>query len=152
MAYTDALLDFSSSQTVVGSLPVLGTNAVDIGGPFDIGQGGLPVWFRVNATFAGLTALEMQVVTADDATLVTNVEVIGSTGPRAVATLLAGAQFVANIQPLMSFRTSRRYIGVRYVPTGTGTAGTISAGVSLTPGSQGTTGKIYGGGATFKVL
>lgn len=153
MAYQDAFLQFSSYQTVTGASPVLGSYAIDKGAGRDIGQGkSLPIVFRVNSAFSGLSYLECQIVQADDAGLMSNVEVLGSTGPIAVASLTSGAVFVAKPGPLLQGRTARRYIGVQYVPTGLGTAGVISA--ALEPDiSDPMKPSVYGSsGGGFKVL
>lgn len=123
---TDALNQLSSAQTVTGSSPVLSTNTIDQLVPRDLGEGqGVSVMFQVGTAFAGLTALEMQAITADDAALSSNVKVIGSTGAIPVASLAAGARFIARVNPTNN--KGQRYVGARYVPTGTGSAGTLSA-------------------------
>lgn len=146
MAYTDALLRFSDAQTITGSSPLLSTNTVDTANARDIGQGeSLKVVFRVGTSFSGLTALECQIIQADDAALTTNVEVLGSTGPIELAALVAGAGFTAKPGPLLQGRRARRYLGVRYVPTGSGTSGTMTASIeSATESGK----KLYGGGFT----
>lgn len=114
-----------TGQTVTGASAVLSTNTVDLSQTRDMGEGGdLFGRFQIGTAFAGLTALEMQVVTADDAALSTNLTVIGTTGAIAVASLTAGARFACDINPRLASK-SQRYIGLRYVPTGTGTAGVV---------------------------
>lgn len=127
MAIIDAATQFSNAQTVTGASAVLSANTLDALQNRDLGGGkSFPVLFQVGTAFAGLAALEMQIITADDAGLTTNVNVLGSTGAIPVAALTAAARFYASINPRPGNK-GQRYIGCRYVPTGTGTAGTISA-------------------------
>ena len=127
MAIIDAATQFSNAQTVTGASAILSTNTLDALQNRDLGGGGsFPVLFQVGTAFAGLTALEMQVITADDAGLTTNVTAIGSTGAIPLASLTTGARFYAGINSRPQ-QKGQRYIGCRYVPTGTGTAGSISA-------------------------
>lgn len=127
MPIIDAYTQFSNAQTVTGASAVLSANTLDALQNRDLGGADtFPVLFQVGTAFAGLTALEMQVITADDAALTTNVNVLGSTGAIPVAQLTAAARFYASIRPQIGAK-GQRYIGCRYIPTGTGTAGTISA-------------------------
>lgn len=149
----DALLQLAGSitgntvtaQTVTGATAVISTNTVDVasggipsGQVRDMGQGqDLYGRFQVATAFAGLTALECQVIAADDAALTTNVTVIGSTGAIPVASLTAGARFAAFVNPRLANR-GQRYVGARFVPTGTGTAGALVAdlGAEVTDGAK----------------
>lgn len=116
-------------QTVTGASSVLSTNTLDLLHNQDYGMGESPtVQFEVGTAFTGLTALEMQVITADDAALTTNVTVIGGTGAIPVASLTAGARFYVDVSGRPGNK-GQRYVGARYIPTGTGTAGTISAAI-----------------------
>lgn len=125
--YTDALLQFSSAQPIIGSASVLSTNTVDMLQNGNLGSGKpVDVLFQVNTALTGLTALEMQVITANDAALSSGVAVIGSTGAIPVASLTAGARFIAGVNPNCA-SNGARYIGARFVPTGTSTGGTVSA-------------------------
>jgi hypothetical protein len=130
--YADAFLSLSSAQTVTGTnTSVLSTNTIDQLVAADIGEGNdLLGRFEVGTAFAGLTTLEMQIITADDAALSTNVTVIGTTGAIALAALVAGARFACDINPRIGSK-GQRYVGARYVITGTGTAGTITADIGL---------------------
>ena len=140
MAAIDAFNTFSGGfnaagavtyQTVTGASPVVSTNSFDTTGAspsgqnIDLGKGEeMDLVIQVGTAFTGLTALECQLVQADDAALTTNVEVITSSGAVAVANLGAGKQIVVPVGPVDP-KSARRYVGVRYVPTGTGTAGTV---------------------------
>jgi hypothetical protein len=80
----------------------------------------------VGAAFVGLTSLEIQAIVADDAGLTTNPRIIASTGAIAVSYLKSGASFVATLNPRIgALFKGRRYLGVQFVVTGTGSAGTI---------------------------
>jgi hypothetical protein len=140
MAVIDAFNVFSGGfsaagavtyQTVTGASAVVSTNSFDTTGAsptgqnIDLGKGEeMDLVTQVGTAFAGLTALEVQFVSADDAALTTNVTVLGSSGAVPVANLGAGAQIVVPVPPADP-RSVRRYVGMRYVPTGTGTAGTV---------------------------
>jgi hypothetical protein len=114
-----------TGQTVTGASAVLSTNTIDLLQARDIGEGADTFGrFEVTTAFTGLTALEMQVVIADDAALSTNLTVIGTTGAIPVASLTAGARFACDINPRIASK-GQRYMGCRYVPTGTGTAGAL---------------------------
>ena len=142
MAVIDAFNVFSGGfsaagattyQTVTGASAVVSANSFDTTGAsptgqnIDLGKGEeMDIVAQVGTAFAGLTALEVQFISADDAALTTNVTVLGSTGAVPVANLGAGQQVVL-ATPVADPRTVRRYDGLRYVPTGTGTAGTVFA-------------------------
>lgn len=120
-----------TGQTVTGSSSVLSANTVDLLQARDIGEGSdLFGRFQVLTAFAGLTALEMQIIAADDAALTTNVTVIGTTGAVAVASLVAGARFACDINLRLASK-GQRYVGARYVPTGTGTAGAVFGDIGI---------------------
>lgn len=127
MAYVDSLLEFSNNQSIVGSSPVVGANVVDLTTARDVGGGkSVPVTFQVASGFSGLVSLECQVIQADDPNLSANVEQLGSTGAIEAARLTAGAAFAVSVIPLIN-RKARRYWGVRYVPIGSASTGSISA-------------------------
>jgi len=115
-----------TGQTVTGASAVLSSNTVDLGQNRDIGQGNdlLKARVEVVTAFAGLTALTVEAVQADDAALSSNVTVIGSSGAIPVASLTAGARFSIELNPRIG-SVGQRYLGLRYTPTGTGTAGAI---------------------------
>lgn len=114
-----------AGQTVTGTGNVLSTNTADLLTNRDVGEGqDLFVRSQITTTFTGLTAMEIQVIVADDAALTSNVTVIGSTGAIPVAQLTAGARFAAGVNPRLR-SIGQRYFGVRYVITGTGTAGAV---------------------------
>ena len=127
---TDQFLKVSAAQAVTAS--AVSTDKVDLLVARDIGEGeDLYMNFSVDTSFtaAGAATLEMQVVVADDAALTTNVTVIGSTGAIPKASLVAGANFAARINPQIA-SLGRRYFGANYVvSTGPMTAGAVTANV-----------------------
>lgn len=120
-----------TGQTVTGSSAVLSTNTVDLGVARDLGEGkDLYARVQVVTAFTGLTALTVDVIAADDAGLTSNVAVIGSTGSIPVASLTAGARFAAEVNPRLASK-GQRYVGLRYTPTGTGTAGAVTGDIGV---------------------
>ncbi len=114
-------------QTVTGASAVLSTNTVDLLQNRDIGEGNeVNLRVGVPTAFTGLTALTIEVIVADDAALSTNVTTIGSSGAIPVASLTAGSRFAVTTNPRIASK-GQRYLGVRYTPTGTGTAGAVIA-------------------------
>lgn len=128
--YVDNFLTLSSAQTVTGASAVLSTNTVDLGAPRDIAEGeDLYLRTQVGTTFTGLTALTIEFIQADDAALSVNVtSVCSQTIP--VAKLVAGARFALDISPQIG-QKGQRYCGARFTPTGTGTAGTLTADIGM---------------------
>ncbi|CAB4133174.1 hypothetical protein UFOVP140_50 [uncultured Caudovirales phage] len=114
-------------QTVTGASAVLSTNTIDLSQNRDMGEGTeLNLRVGVPTAFTGLTALTMEIIVADDAALTSNVTVIGSSGAIPVASLTAGSRFVVGANPRIGSK-GQRYLGARYTPTGTGTAGALIA-------------------------
>jgi hypothetical protein len=114
-------------QTVTGASAVLSTNTVDLSVARDMGEGeDLFARFLVGTAFTGLTNLDLEAICADDAALSTNVTSIGAIKGIAVASLTAGARFALELGPQIK-SNGRRYLGIRYTPSGTGTAGTMFA-------------------------
>ena len=114
------------------------TNVVDLGTNRDIGEGE-DVWgrFEILVAGVGMTSVEMQLVSADDAAISTNVTVLGTTGAVPLASLTAGARFIVDPRPLIGSK-GQRYVAARYVIVGTGTAGTVFAdlGVEIQDGQK----------------
>jgi hypothetical protein len=118
-------------QTVTGASAVLSTNTIDLGVARDVGAGeDLYLRVEVGTVFAGLTALDLEAIVADDAALTTNVTTIGELKGILVAALTAGARFAINLSPQLG-KNGRRYLGARYTPTGTGTTGTLFADLGI---------------------
>jgi len=146
-----ALAPAITGQTVTGASAVLSTNTIDLssggtpsGQVRDIGEGNdlVKALVEITTAFTGLTALTVEVIQADDAALSTNVTVVGSSGAIAVARLIAGARFEVELNARIG-STGQRYLGLRYTPTGTGTAGALLGhfGAEYTDGQ-----KFTGGG------
>jgi len=133
-------------QTVTGSSAVLSPNSVDLSQPRDMGPGeDLYLRVEVGTAFTGLTALDIEAITADDAALTTNVVSVGAVKGVPVANLGAGARVAVDISPLIGSK-GKRYLGARYTPAGTGTAGTVFADFGI---DYQDTGKNYPGGFTL---
>lgn len=81
----------------------------------------------IKEAFAGGTALEFQLVVADDPLLTVNSTVISSTGAIPLASLGNGAMFVLPLP----INFSRRYVGVKAVPTGQFVAGKFDAFITM---------------------
>ena len=115
-----------TGQTVTGASAVLSTNTIDLLTARDIGEGNdlLKARVEVVTAFTGLTALQVDVIQADDAALSSNVAVIGSSGAIPVASLTLGARFEVELNARIGSK-GQRYMGLRYTPTGTGTAGAV---------------------------
>lgn len=116
-----------SGQTVTGTdTTVLSTNTIDLGVARDIGAGSdfMKLRAEVLTAFAGATSVEIQVIAADAANLTGNVTVIGSTGAIPLASLTLGARFECELNTRVGSK-GQRYLGVRYVIVGAGSAGAI---------------------------
>lgn len=123
----DSTNKFSTEQAVTSTAS--SSNVIDLGvSGRDIGLGEvIPVWIGVDTAFAGLTSLLVTVQTDDDEAFGTASSVI-STPAISVADLKAGYQFSIQSVPK---NVLGRYVRLSYVVVGTGTAGTLSAGVTM---------------------
>lgn len=127
-----------TGQTVTGTGNVLSTNTIDLSQARDIGEGNdCFLRTQVGTAQAGCTSVEVQAITADDAALTSNVTVIGTTGAIPLASLVAGARFVVDINPRIASK-GQRYLGARYVIVGTSTAGTFVTdyGIEIQDGAK----------------
>lgn len=118
-----------TSQTVTGTnTSVLSTNTIDLLQNRDIGAGSdlMKLRAEVMTAIAGATSIEIQAIVADDAALTTNVTVIGSTGAILLAALTLGARFEAALNTRIGSK-GQRYLGIRYVIVGAGSAGAFFA-------------------------
>lgn len=133
-------------QTIASTGNVLSTNTIDLGTARDIGEGTEYPYLHaiIGTAVAGGTSTEFQVIVADDAALTTNVTVIGSSGAITTANLPAGKRIAVPVNPQIG-SLGRRYLGARYVITGTNTAGTVTSwyGLDVQDGQ-----KFYGSGFT----
>lgn len=116
-------------QAVTGSSAVVSGNTADLRQACNVGAGeSLFCAFQVYVAAAGGTAMDFQVIQADDAALTSNVTVIGSTAPVPVAQIKVGARFAAALNPRIANK-GQRYLGARFVPTGTMTDGSYTAAI-----------------------
>ena len=91
----------------------------------------------VTTTAVSTNVVEMQVIAADDTALSTHPKVLSTTGPVVTASLTQGARFALPIAPQIG-STGKRYLGVKYVVSGTYTSGAIFAdlGIDLQDGQK----------------
>lgn len=130
----DALLMFSDRQAVTTT--AVSTDTLDMNqpsinpltkAPLPVSHGAsmdVPVVVKVSQGFAGLTSLTAQLQQSDSPD--SGFETIASTRVIPLADLTAGAEFGFISLPL---EARKRYLRMNYVVVGTGTAGTITAGV-----------------------
>lgn len=97
-----------TGQTVNGSGNVLSTNTVDLLQNRDLGEG-LDVFARVQATVAqaGATSVEVQAITADDAALTANINVLATTGALAIAKWSVGARQAIKLSGVLNSKGQR---------------------------------------------
>ena len=126
-------------QAITGTGNILSSNTIDLGQARDVGEGTEYPFLHaiIGTAVAGGTSTEIQAVIADDAALSTNVTVVGSSGAIATASLTAGKRVAVPVIPQIG-SLGRRYLGVRYVVTGTNSAGTVTAfyGLDLQDGQK----------------
>ena len=128
---TDAFLQFSSSQSVVGvgPLTINSTNVADMAKQVDLGEGEeLVARIQINSAVVG-SSVTFSLVGADNPALTQNALVVAAhTWP--VSELGDGAQLaLAPNQQIGSL--GKRYYGMQYALIGTTTAGTVSADLGL---------------------
>lgn len=131
----DQLLYFSDNQAVLADGI---SNVIDRGSTapvlanFSPGfAGDLFLVVQTGAAFTGATALEVKLASDSTADLATSPTTHASTGAIPVANL--GANKVVAVLPVPP-GDYERYVGLIYDITGTGTAGTIRAFLTQTPG------------------
>ncbi len=122
-----------TGQSIASTGNVISTDSIDLGSARSIADGSeYPILHAIIGTaVAGGTSTEIQVIMADDSALTTNVTVVGSSGAVLTASLTAGARFAVMPNPILMGRTLRRFVGARYVISGTNSAGTIIAHLGL---------------------
>jgi hypothetical protein len=120
----DGLLRVSNAQAFTAT--AISTDVIDFGGVLDAGEGQqLQMLFNVTTAFTGLTSVEFQVVGSSDPAMGTYT-VLGSSGAILLASLTLGKQLAVELNPQIG-STGFRYLAARYVVTGTGTAGAVTA-------------------------
>ena len=122
---------FSDRQALTAT--AASTNTIDLSpiGPGivrDIGPGNpIPITVQVVTAFTGLTSLAVTLQVDDNPTFSSPKNVISS-GAIPLASLVAGYQFNMDYIPR---GTDERYMRLNYTVVGTGTAGAVTAGVTM---------------------
>ena len=128
---TDSLLRVSEDQAVTST--AYSTNTIDLSAARDVGEGTtLYMNFALTEAFANGTNLTFEVVTSANANLSSH-DVVGSSATIATAALTLGKNIVVAINPQIASK-GKRYLGARYVVTGTMNAGKVTADVVETIG------------------
>lgn len=133
----DREVHVAQGLALAGTGVLLATDKIDLGPARDFGAG-YPLWFyhNIQGTLAGGTSLEFELVTSDDATFATGVEVIGSTGPILLAdiTPLPYLTFQPVARVSGTGRKAKRYATIRVQRDGTFTGTAVwSSGITLSP-------------------
>ena len=131
----DKLLYFSDNQAVlsdgISNVIDRGSTAPDLANFSPGFAGDMFLVIQTGTAFAGATSLEVKLVSDISTDLITSKTTHASTGAITVANL--GANKVVAVLPVPP-GDYKRYVGLIYDITGTGTAGTISAFLTQTPG------------------
>ena len=123
---TDSLLRVSEDQAVTST--AYSTNTIDLSAARDVGEGKtLYMNFALTEAFANGTNITFEVVTSANANLSSH-DVVGSSTTIATAALTLGKNIVVAINPQIASK-GKRYLGARYVVTGTMNAGKVTADV-----------------------
>ena len=128
---TDKLLRVSEDQAVTST--AYSSETIDLSVARDIGEGtALYMNFALTEAFANGTNITFEVVTSANSNLSSH-DVIGSSATIATAALTLGKNIVVRINPDIAGK-GKRYLGARYVVTGTMNAGKVTADVVETIG------------------
>ena len=128
---TDKLLRVSEDQAVTST--AYSTDTIDLSVARDVGEGKtLYMNFALTEAFANGTNITFEVVTSANANLSSH-DVVGSSATIATAALTLGKNIVVAINPQIASK-GKRYLGARYVVTGTMNAGKVTADVVETIG------------------
>ena len=128
---TDKLLRVSEDQAVTST--AYSTNTIDLSAARDVGEGKtMYMNFALTEAFANGTNITFEVVTSANANLSSH-DVVGSSTTIATAALTLGKNIVVAINPQIASK-GKRYLGARYVVTGTMNAGKVTADVVETIG------------------
>lgn len=111
----------SNAQAVTAT--AVSTDTIDLGVARDVGAGeDLRFGINIDQSFNNLTTLEIQVISASTADLVTGQTVLASTGAIALAQLTAGRRPLELELPksnILNLPLGQRFLGLRYVVAGT---------------------------------
>lgn len=132
----DREVHVAAGLALAGTGNLLATDVIDLGPARDVGAGA-PLWFYHafnTAAPAGGTDVEFQIITSDDPTFASGVEVLGS---QKVAIADLAVNYLT-FQPVPRAggvgRKNKRYLTARLVRGGTFTGTTTwSAGITLSP-------------------
>ena len=128
---TDKLLRVSEDQAVTTT--AYSSDTIDLSVARDVGEGtALYMNFALTEAFANGTNITFEVVTSANANLSSH-DVIGSSATILTAALTLGKNIVVRINPDIAGK-GKRYLGARYVVTGTMNAGKVTADVVETIG------------------
>ena len=128
---TDKLLRVSEDQAVTST--AVSTDKIDLSVARDIGEGtALYMNFALTEAFANGTSITFEVITSASANLGTPT-VIGSSAVIATAALTLGKNIVVRLNPEIAGK-GKRYLGARYVVSGTMNAGKVTADIVETIG------------------
>ena len=128
---TDKLLRVSEDQAVTST--AVSTNTVDLSVARDVGEGtALYMNFALTEAFANGTSITFQVITSANASL-SSPDVIGSSDAIVTASLTLGKNIVVRINPDIAGK-GKRYLGAKYVVSGTMNAGKVTADIVETIG------------------
>tara|TARA_R100000654_G_scaffold26801_1_gene50476 strand:- start:3155 stop:3586 length:432 start_codon:yes stop_codon:yes gene_type:complete len=128
---TDSLLRVSEDQAVTST--AVSTNTVDLSVARDVGEGtALYMNFALTEAFANGTSITFQVITSANANL-SSPDVIGSSDAIVTASLTLGKNIVVRINPDIAGK-GKRYLGAKYVVSGTMNAGKVTADIVETIG------------------
>lgn len=126
---TDRELTFSNNQAVTTgteySTDKYDASAGAIGNNVNTGRS-LKVVVRVTTAFSGGTNLTVNFVESPNSDL-SSPTVLATSGAIAEASLTAGARLIDTVVP----RTSKRYLGLQFVSSGTHGAGKVWGGIVL---------------------
>ena len=128
---TDKLLRVSEDQAVTST--AYSSETIDLSVARDIGEGtALYMNFALTEAFANGTNITFEVVTSANSNLSSH-DVIGSSATIATAALTLGKNIVVRINPDIAGK-GKRYLGARYVVSGTMNAGKVTADIVETIG------------------
>jgi hypothetical protein len=129
------------SGQLITNNSTLGTNTLDLGPltlggnqPGDLGAGAdLSIMFSILVAPTTCTTMQFQLIQADDAALTSNVQIINQTDAFPIASLPAGTLVPLGWDPAAPY-APKRYIGVRYIGTGSTVAAmSVTAAVVKDP-------------------